>query len=71
MTDTGIKTRKVRRLVIEEDRCGDWRIRLYFNRGRCRLLGETYDNHSSACHAASGVPVVHNWVPPLGSDKGV
>lgn len=65
MSDTGIMKRKVRRLVIEEDRLGDWRIRLYFNKGRCRVLGESYDTHGAACLAASGVPVEQNWVPPV------
>lgn len=63
----GVKTRKVRRLVIEEDRCGDWRIRLYFDKGRCKLLSQTYDTHSTACLAASGIPIEHNWVPLLNS----
>ena len=63
MTNPAIKTRKVRRLVIEEDRLGDWRIRLYFDKGRCRLLGETYDTHGTACLAASGIPLTHNWFP--------
>lgn len=58
-----IKTRKVRRLVIEEDRCGDWRIRLYFDKGRCKQLGETYDTHRTACLAASGIPFQQNWFP--------
>jgi hypothetical protein len=62
----GLKKRKVRRLVVEEDRCGDWRIRLYFDKGRCMLLRQIYDNHRSACLAASGIPPVeHNWVPPI------
>jgi hypothetical protein len=58
-----IQTRKVRRLVIEEDRCGDWRIRLYFDKGKCKSLGETYDTHHSACLAASGIPTKQNWFP--------
>lgn len=63
MTATGIARRKVRRLVIEEDNCGNWRIRLYFNKGRCKLLGETYDTHNTACLAASGVQLEQNWFP--------
>jgi hypothetical protein len=61
--NSNIKTRKIRRLVIEEDRLGDWRIRLYFDKGRCKLLGQTYDTHHNACLAASGVPLQQNWFP--------
>lgn len=63
MSTTGIKKRKVRRLVVEEDKCGDWRIRLYFDKGRCRAIGETYDSHRTACLAASGIQTEHNWFP--------
>ena len=63
MTSTGIQRRKVRHLVIEEDSCGNWRIRLYFNKGRCKLLGDTYDTHNTACLAASGVQLEQNWFP--------
>lgn len=60
-SSTRIQTRKVRRLVIEEDRLGDWRIRVYFDKGRCKLLGETYDSHRTACLGASGIRMVQNW----------
>lgn len=53
--------RTVRKLVVEEDRCGSWRIRLYFDKGRCKLLGQTYDTHHNACLAASGIELVQPW----------
>jgi hypothetical protein len=61
MNSVGIKTHKIRRLQIEEDRCGNWRIRIFFNKGRQKLLRETYDTHTSACLSASGIAVVQNW----------
>ena len=69
MDSTSTKTRTVRRLTIEEDRCGNWRIRLHFNKGRCKLMGETWDTHTSALLAASGIPLKQNWYP-LDSAKG-
>lgn len=65
MDNIGIQKRKVRKIVIEEDRCGDWRIRLYFDKGRCKVYGETYDHHRNAVLAASGIPLEHPWVPPI------
>lgn len=61
----GLQRRKVRKIVIEEDKCGDWRIRVYFDKGRCKASQLAYDNFSGACKAASGIDAEQNWVPPL------
>lgn len=55
------KMRKVKRIVIFEDRCGDWRIRLYFDKGPHKVLGETYDTHNHACLGASGISLKQTW----------
>jgi len=65
------KKRKVRRLVIFEDKCGNWRIQILFNKGKCKTLGDTYDTHNTACRAASGIPLEHPRVMPLGSSTRV
>ena len=59
-----VKSRKLRQLVIAEDRLGDWRITLYFNRGRYKTLDGTYDNHQTACLAASGTRFEQSWEGP-------
>lgn len=69
ITESPIKKRKIRRITVEEDRCGDWRIRLYFDKGRCKVLGQTYDTHRNACLAASGIPLEHNYVASLYATK--
>jgi hypothetical protein len=57
-----VTRRKIRRIVIEEDRFGLWVIRLYFNKGKCTTLPGSWDTHHSACLAASGVAMIQDWV---------
>lgn len=44
--------RSIRRIEIERDSLKNWRIRLYYNKGRCRLLPMSYGTHTEACTGA-------------------
>lgn len=62
MVGTLTEYRTVKRVVLEYSwRTKDWKIRLFFNKGRQTVLPDKYEGYHWALTAAATIPLVQAW----------